>query len=398
MTYEQVIKKIFIQNPFYGFVLMGLPIEESKDVPTAGVSLNESLLTFELTVNPDFWKTLTDRQQIEVFKHELLHICFYHCFLAKSFQDWDLFNIAADGEVNQYLDKTNLPEGCVDLISQFPGIAPKAGAKFYYDFLSKQTLPTPQVGPGGGLGDKGVSGSGSSSSGGGTKTGFGNVLDDHSAWKKVSSLTEAEKELVTEALNKALVEAYQNSKGRGTMPGALEEYIKKLLDRKQLFDWKSYFRRVVGNAEETYVKSSRKRESRRFPGGAGIKKVHFTNVLVGIDTSGSVTEKELAEFFTELRHISKAKNVIIDISEFDAMVQRTYKFTGKFDGKILGRGGTDFQPIINQFNANRKKYSSLVIFSDGYAPIPKNVPSNCIWVITDKSNTGFPGKVIYTKE
>lgn len=387
MTYEQAIKKIFIQNPFYGFVIMGLPIEESDKIPTAGVSLNKNLLTFELTVNPKFWASLTDRQQVEVFKHELLHICFYHCFLGKSFRDWDLFNIAADAEVNQYLDKQNLPEGCVDLVGQYPGLAQKAGAKFYYDFLQQQTQNKPNmplVGGDQGLGQQPKS--------------FGNTLDDHSAWKEIDELSEAEKELISEALNKALVEAYQNAKGRGTIPGSLEEYIGKLLDRKQIFNWKAYFRRLIGNAEETWIKVSRKKESRRFNGGAGIKKVHYSNILVGVDTSGSVSSDELREFFTEMRHISKTKNVVVDVSEFDYTIHRTYRFNGKFTGKIEGRGGTNFQPVVDQYNANRKKYSALIIFTDGYAPVPENTPKDCVWVITQNKEDKFPGKIIYMHE
>ena len=411
MTYEQAIKKIFIQNPFYGFVIMGLPVEESDKIPTAGVSLNKNLLTFELTVNPKFWASLTDRQQVEVFKHELLHICFYHCFLGKSFRDWDLFNIAADAEVNQYLDKQNLPEGCVDLIKQYPGLAQKAGAKFYYDFLQQQIQNQPSmplVGGGQGLGQQtdsnnsnSSSGSaGNSSSGQNSKgtSGFGKTLDDHSAWKEMDELSEAEKELVSEALNKTLVEAYQNARGRGTVPGSLEEYIGKLLDRKQIFNWKAYFRRLVGNAEETWIKVSRKKESRRFSGGAGIKKVHYSNILVGVDTSGSVSTEELREFFTEMRHISKTKNVVVDVSEFDSIIHRTYRFSGKFTGKIEGRGGTNFQPVVDQYNANRKKYSALIIFTDGYAPIPEKTPKDCIWVITQNKEDKFPGKVIYMHE
>lgn len=381
MTYEQTIKKIFIQNPFYGFVIMGLPIEESDRVPTAGVRLNKNLLTFELTINPKFWASLTDRQQVEVFKHELLHICFYHCFLGKSFKDWNLFNIAADAEVNQYLDKRNLPEGCVDLIGQYPGLAQKAGAKFYYDFLQQQKLNRSVK-----LDEE---------KGGQSYAELGKVLDDHSTWKEIGDISEAEKELVTEALNKTLVEAYQSAKGRGTIPGSLEEYIGKLLDRKQIFNWKAYFRRLIGNAEEIWVKVSRKKESKRFGGGAGIKKVHYSNILVGVDTSGSVSSDELREFFTEMRHITKAKNVVVDVSEFDSIIHRTYRFNGKFTGKIEGRGGTDFQPVVDQYNQNRKKYSALIIFTDGFAPIPKNTPKDCIWVITQNKETKFPGKVVY---
>lgn len=383
-----------MQNPFYGLILMGLPIEETDKVETAGVSLNRDQLSFTLSVNPKFWNSLKDVQQVEVFKHELLHICFYHCLLGKSFRNWNLFNIAADEEVNQYLDRNSLPEGCVDLVKQFPGLARKAGAKFYYEFLSKDASSSKGKG-----GSEDTSGQKGNSSGKeGQQTPYGKILDDHSAWKEIENMSEAEKELITESLNKTLVEAWQGAKGRGTVPGSIEEYIKNLLDRKPVFNWKAYFRRLVGNAEEVFVKSSRKKESKRFEGGAGIRKIHCSKILVGIDTSGSVSSKELAEFFTELKHIAKAKCVNVDIAEFDSDIQKVFTMNpNRLDTKVVGRGGTDFQPIVDMYNANRKKYSALVIFTDGEAPVPKNVSGQCIWVITQNCHPDFPGKIVDMK-
>ena len=62
-----------------------------------------------------------------------------------SFSDAKLFNIAADLEINQYIDDQYLPEGGLKLDS-FPGITlpPRAGTRTYYDILS-QNQNNPQL-------------------------------------------------------------------------------------------------------------------------------------------------------------------------------------------------------------------------------------------------------------
>ena len=115
----------------------------------------------------------------------------------------------------------------------------------------------------------------------------------------------------------------------GSIPGEFADYIENLFKQKPaVFNWKSYFRRLLGTAIETYVKKSRRKESKRFEGAAGLKQKHKHRILVAIDTSGSVSDQELCDFFSEINHIYKA-GAQIDILEFDHAVQRVYQYSGK---------------------------------------------------------------------
>ena len=63
----------------------------------------------------------------------------------------------------------------------------------------------------------------------------------------------------------------------------------------------------------------------------------------------------------------------IDILQFDCGLKQpllTIK-KAKTEIKELGRGGTNFQPIIDYFEKARKPYDGLIIFTDGYAPQPE---------------------------
>jgi predicted metal-dependent peptidase len=51
------------------------------------------------------------------------------------------------------------------------------------------------------------------------------------------------------------------------------------------------------------------------------------------------------------------------------------------------RGGTDFQPIIDYFEQRLKYYDGLIVFTDGYAPIPKVSPRSTrkiLWLCKDE--------------
>lgn len=144
------------------------------------------------------------------------------------------------------------------------------------------------------------------------------------------------------------------------------------------------------------MKKTRKRESLRFPESSAIKYRKKSKILVAIDTSGSVNNSEICDFFSEINHIVKS-NVDVDICECDAAIDRVYRYTGKWDGSISGRGGTWFDPPIRYFNEHRD-YTTMVYFTDGGAPLPsvRVRNNNIVWVITSNGvKQDYPGKTIY---
>ena len=184
---------------------------------------------------------------------------------------------------------------------------------------------------------------------------------------------------------------------RGVIPGELQEIINKLLTPKpRIFDWKAYFRRMLGSIYDVNIKKTRRKESIRFPGAAGIKHKKKVSILVAVDTSGSVNNKELNEFFNEINHIYKA-GARITILECDSKIAANYEYNGMWTGKIHGRGGTDFQPAIDYYRKHIRDYAALVYFTDGECRIPLNVPRDTIWVITSAGNHNqkYPGKTLF---
>ena len=110
-------KSLILREPFYGLFLIGLNKKIRKDVPTAGVS--KQGIGIQLSINPDFFMGLPEEHQIGLLKHELLHVSFGHLMMREMYSNKKLFNIAADLEINQYIDSNMLPEGGLTLDS-FP--------------------------------------------------------------------------------------------------------------------------------------------------------------------------------------------------------------------------------------------------------------------------------------
>ncbi len=387
-------KLLMMKEPFYGFYLLNLNKQFSNSLPTAGVG--KQGINQMLYINPEFWDKLSDNHKLGLLKHELLHICFFHLTSRNSYGNHYLFNIAADLEINQYIDKDWLPEGGITMAS-FPTLKLdlKAGTNYYYNELLKNynsNNPDPNLKN---LMDQ-QNGQGKLSSGGTNQNDSSetNSGDLHPTWKEFDSLSEAEKKLIISQSEHILKEtAVQSQKSRGTTPGELKSKIDELFAvKEEVFNWKAYFRRKLGVSSEIFTKKSQRKLSKRFIDNAGIKVKQKHHILIGIDTSGSVSNNELLEFFSEIHHIYKA-GAAITIIECDTKINSIYKYKGKFTGEIVGRGGTDFDPVINYYNQHAHLFTSLVFFTDGGAPINLKPKKQMIWVISSNGSytDEFPG-------
>ena len=72
-------------------------------------------------------------------------------------------------------------------------------------------------------------------------------------------------------------------------------------------------------------------------------------------------------------------------------------FLFKYD--LLGAAANeDFKPVIDYYNANLNKYTTLVFFTDGYAPLDTFKPMRqMMWVITSNGHKTqkYPGHTIF---
>lgn len=426
MTLEKACKIILFDKPFFGLFLLGMNKEYSTKISTAAVA--KKGIGVELLVNEEFWNELSDKVQEGILMHEIYHLCFNHLLMWDLYENKSILGLAADLEVNSYIDRDMLIKD--GIFNEDYGLPPMLGLKKYYEILNIiNNMPNALSGDdesekSGDQEDKQNNGTGESSNNQNddqdnengqsaqdivdglsskNKQDIKDLIDNHNfthkEWKDFDNLSDAEKELVKNQINHIAKQvAEQIQKTRGSIPAGLTEFIDSLFKIKPaIFNWKAYFRRLLGSIIDVDIKKTRKKESIRFPGASGLKHKKKSNVFLVIDTSGSVLDSDLCDFFSEINHIYKA-GTRITICECDAEVQRIYEYTGKWDGTCSGRGGTIMTPAIKEFNKKCKDYQTIIFFTDGYIESnPEKIKGKAVWVITSNGDQTreFPGKTIF---
>ena len=381
---SKISKDLMLKEPYYGFFLIMLNKVWRKDLPTAGVSKQN--INYQLAINEEFWTGLSDDHKMGLLKHELLHIAFGHLTSFSSFSNKKLANVAMDMEINQYIEDSWLPEGGIR-IEDYEDLKldKKAGCRYYYDQLLRLQDEKDKNGTTGNdamdkLLDNVASGD----------------IPDHSTWEEFDGMPDAEKKLIEKQVQKILQDAKEQTvKKRGNVPGEIEGLIVVEEFTAPKFDWKGYLRRFTGVSTKVFTKKIRRKENRRYEDNPGLKIKMRQHMLLAIDTSGSVSDTELAEFMNEIHHIYKV-GVDITVVQCDTSIKSIEPYKGKNEINVFGRGGTEFDPVLDYYNANLKKYTSLVYFTDGECYTSVKPKGKVLWVLSERSgmNEDLPGQII----
>lgn len=391
---NKICKDLMLEQPFYGLLLLTLKKEWSNKVPTAGVGLNG--INYMLYINPEFWQTLNEDQKKGLLQHELMHIAFFHITEYKHLADHKLANIAQDIEINQKIPEIYLPpDGCtLEKFSDY-GLLPNEGTNIYYDKLYKA-----DDGNGGEGGQSLLDAIQEAIDNGSMKvTGQGQnnmTVPDHQ-WDDFENLTETEQKLIDKQLEVMLTEIVdQVQKMHGSIPGKV---LQKLEELKNLqppkFNWRAYLRRYVGNSIKNSTRKTKRKQSKRFEEDFGLRIQEYSHILIAIDSSASVSNDEIYEFMNEIRHMHKCGHDFTLIFA-DTQMQEPIKYKPNMPIEIKKRGGTDFNPVVDYYMANKKRYSTLIYLTDGECPAPDAPVKNMLWVLSTrcKDTDHLPGKTV----
>lgn len=348
MISSAVIQLVHSQ-PFFAHVVLNMNRIYTNRVPTVGVGIDGGL---NLYINKTFWQKLSLDEQVAVLIHEVMHVIYNHISRGKELSDKfnSKMNVAADIAINQYIQ--NLPEGALTFEmykAKIPDLEEKQTMEYYYEKIKDLE-------------------------------GEEETLDDHSFWKNVDP--EYAEELVKNVIERAI-----ESVGVGRVPGDVMLAIDKLRASKK--NWKQELQRFVSRQAETLLEPSRKIRNRRYgilyP---GYKKEPKLRLAIAIDTSGSVDEDALTQFYSEIAKIHKT-GVHLTIIECDTQVSANYEYKPNKRIEIHGRGGTLFQPAIDA--ANDLDIDGLIYFTDGGAfDTPDKPKYNVLWAVV--GNGGLPVK------
>jgi len=120
-------------------------------------------------------------------------------------------------------------------------------------------------------------------------------------------------------------------------------------------------------------------------------------LVVAVDSSGSVDEKLLDIFLSELNFLmSTIPNYEIDLLVCDDKIQmhKTFYSGDILEVDIKGGGGTDFRPVFKFIDENLQDIKLLLYFTDLDGLFPKEIPNYDVkWIAPKESITPF-GEVI----
>lgn len=398
----------------------------------------------DIAVAADYIKDEDDKFVESLLYHEAVHLVLMHPILAKG-RIRELWNISADVKVSQFVKEggynpgkdacvadyngtfrlEELHNGTKVTIAEVENCDAKSSIRIYdelYEQLNKAGRIRKIIIRGGNYGDgrkpepngrngkdKGEGkgqGEGEDGEGSGSKPGDdnsenetpgssrGDGLSDqaanHHGWdEKPEGKTDAE---ISKELKDRIRDAYTSAKARGNMPAGLARSVEKLLESKT--DWRFILKKTVISAMP-YEQSYRLPDKRSYATGVYMPHIEkeSADVIISIDTSGSIGKKELTAFLSELVAMSRqCHNLNMEIIICDAEIQDIYPIKNGNIADIMaikmkGGGGTSHIPVFEYCKKYKKAAKLLINFTDGFTVFPekKDVNIETLWVLTKNS-------------
>lgn len=422
MNFDKSLQDIIFQmlcDPkyvFYGLFLAELNKSFDDKFPTACVGKHPSSATMHLVIGKEFWeKTLyNDSRKKAILVHELEHIVREHLsdMSQGMFPDHQVANIAMDISINQSITE-ELPrldengQKCGVYIEDFPELKLKKdqSSLYYYSEILKGKEEKKYSAKKGEDSKAGPKGNKKGTSGSkdldaildGMDKGKGRNGDWHGLWKDLTEgMGDKERELMRKEIQEMTRRvAEETSKLRGNVPVHITNAMKEDFGNKPpVISWKTLFNRFVGSTLTTDIYQTRKRPNFRFEDAPSNKYKNKVRIVVGMDSSGSVGDDELKEFFGQVKHMFKA-GVKIDICMWDTNVHMEYEYKGENRYERVCQGGTYASSFIEHVNNNKRKknWTCAINLTDGYIehePIECKLPM--LWVITRGGSIDFKHK------
>lgn len=374
--------RLLARFPFFGILVMSMPLEPSEKCATAATDGRR------IYYNPEWFETLRqqhDDHVLFVLAHEVLHPALGHPWRCGE-RDRQKWNAACDLIINHLLkdaglhgpsDGLYLGQTCkgVHFDLAWAGLSEEEIYMLLPDPPKQYLLVGDMLPPD----DEGNS----DANGGAGQTPPGQP-------GQKSTLAGSGAQPLEDVWRGRLIQAAHAAKSRGSLPAGIARLIDQMLhpqkDWRQVlaefvqpclhdYDWRKLDRRLL--SEEIYL-----------PLLAGER---LENLVVALDTSGSIIQEELSEFFAELRGILGAyPQVRVTVMTCDAAVHQIWELDqdAPLPEAPAGGGGTSFVPVFEYIERVGITPSAVVFFTDGDGTYPDRDPGYpVLWVLTPSHQT-----------
>ncbi|MBO4533324.1 MAG: hypothetical protein J5726_06450 [Treponema sp.] len=195
----------------------------------------------------------------------------------------------------------------------------------------------------------------------------------------------AEDEEMSSSIDQHINNAAKN-RDWGSIPGHMVEKI--LAKRKIKMDYRKILMRFKTSMQSSLRCLTRLKPNRRYDFDyMGSRYKPLVNLLIAVDSSGSISNTDLENFFSIINRFFKYGTKSIKVLVFDMCITQELDFKkAQTEIQITGRGGTDFQSVIDYYKKTNS-FDGMIIFTDGYAPPPTiTYKKRILWILNNKLN------------
>ena len=231
------------------------------------------------------------------------------------------------------------------------------------------------------------------------------VVDDHSFWNGDDEDNIGRDTWLNRMIDATdIIARSEGGKGRGTTPLAAQRVVEEI--KNPVLDWRTILNEFVQEEICDYSFSppdKRMEDSPFFLPDFNEKDESIKDILFMIDTSGSMSDAQITECYSEIYGAIGQFGGKLQgkLGFFDAVVVEPIPFENEDEFKIIrpkGGGGTSFDIIFDYVEKEMEEEPpvSIVILTDGYAPIPDESRAGGIpvlWIINNDSVTPPWGKI-----
>ena len=363
---------LILDHPFFGTAVSRRPIQYGDEVPTAGMSA-----TGQIMLNPEWVEPLTVKNIMFLLAHEAMHYMLSHA-LRRQHRDHRAWNVACDKVINDTLIDAKVGtfiDGGVTLEDARFGASEQ-----FYDENDDD------------MGDGGIG------------EDVGDIVDENG-----QPLDDA---TVQQLQTQAKIEAIQNAKlakQTGKLPESIERLVEEMIN--VVTPWHEKLERYMSaKIRDGY---SWNRPNRRFVGqGMYLPGYDYVprmgEVVIAVDTSGSLNSQELALFQGHInRIVDTCTPEKITVLYCDYAIGGTTEYTPDdlpIVLKPVGGGGTSFKPVFKWLDSYDGDVECLIYFTDGWGDqdeldqLSITGKIDTVWLTTEREDFPFGEVITFNEE
>jgi predicted metal-dependent peptidase len=363
-TVRKSIASLIVMEPFIGIFAKMTNVYYVEDSPQVAWTDGNSIYLGSMI------NDMTPRDVAHVIAHEAMHIILKHSIRSKQIlrkhpglvpeQFFQLANYVADAYVHMYLMNTKISPTSYKNLVKPSDVKETFGVsiedKSFEEVMEEIIKKSEKIE---------VSYSGKGSCIGNYKRPKKKVLVNEGTDRDEDD-QDVDEEKIEREINKRLADAYNATKSAGTVPEGIERLINELLKPK--VDWRTIIRKDLSGFFGSKHRFSWKKMSKKQPGLVpGRKIIAKGDVLVLVDTSGSIGEEELQQFIAETFAIAKVAGRDVLVIPWDAEAYEPIRIRRNGDVKrvkLIGGGGTVIFPALKLAEKYVKPSTRIVILSD----------------------------------